>query len=289
MFLKRVERRSAASTVRTARDSEPTADSHRAEFQRLEPRVLFDLSMAFEGLFNASKFPGNQSETALAINKTNQNNIFVSSNFGAFREVDQGPNDPIAETGIFTTFSLDAGATWTPRVIATGADAFPIACCDPSAAFDHFGNLYFVYLGMEPGTQRTSIVVLLSTDGGQTFGMHEQIFGEQPSEPVSVDRCEVTTGTLPDGSAAIWVTYVDFSSTAFTITATGARATGLGTVEDFGPRQRIPQGGPGTGAEKQKLLPRQPPNGQQPLNHIPLLFFFSLEDARPPPALILTT
>ena len=283
MFLKRVERRSAASAVRTARDSElATADFRRAEFQRaefqrLEPRVLFDLSMAFDGLFNASKYPGNQSETAVAINKTNANNIFVSSNYGAFREADQGPNDPIAETGIFTAFTLDGGVTWTPRIIGTdnaepigvSDDGFPIACCDPSAAFDHFGNLYFSYLAMEPLTQRTSVIVLLSTDGGQTFGLHEQIFGEQPSEPVSVDRNEVTTGVLPDGSAAVWVSYVDFSSTAYTISATGARATGLGTVEDFGPRQKLPQGGPGTGAEKPHNIahPNVGPEGQVAVAH----------------------
>ena len=135
MFRKRVERRSAASMVRTARGFDAAgADFQRAELQRLEPRVMFDVSMAFEGLFNASKFPGNQSETAVAINKANQNNIFASSNYGAFREVDQGPNDPIAETGIFTTVSLDNGATWTPRVLGTdnngdlvSDDGFPIA------------------------------------------------------------------------------------------------------------------------------------------------------------------
>ena len=270
MSWKRVERRSAASAVRTARGFDvAAADSQPAQFQRLEPRVLFDVSMAFEGLFNASKFPGNQSETAVAINKTNMNNIFVSSNYGAFREADQGPNDPISETGIFTAFSLDNGATWTPRVLADGDDGFPIACCDPSAAYDHFGNLYFVYLAMEPVTQRSSIVVLLSTDGGQTFGLHESIIGEQPSEPVAVDRCEVTTATLPDGSAAVWVTYVDFSSTAFTISATGARATGLGTVGAFGVRQKLPQGGPGTGAEKPHNIahPSIGPEGQVAVAH----------------------
>src|SRR5688500_1161739 len=98
MFLKRVERRSAASMVRTARDSEPAADCPRARLQRLEPRVALDLSMRFEGLFHASEFPGHQSETALAIHQSHPNHLFVSSNFGAFREVDQGPNAPIAES-----------------------------------------------------------------------------------------------------------------------------------------------------------------------------------------------
>ena len=256
MFRKRVERRPAASAVRSGHHGHTNGRRAAGEFQRLEPRTLFAVSLAFEGLVNASKYAGNQSETAIAINHVNPNNIFASSNYGAFKEPDQGPNDPIAETGIFTTFSIDGGATWTPRVIGTdnvapfnvSDDGFPIACCDPSAAYDDFGNLYFVYLGMEPLTQRTSIVILLSTDGGASFVTHAQIFGEQPTEPIAVDRCEVTTGRLADGSSAVYVSYVDFSSTAFTISAVGAVATGLGVVGPFSAPQKLPQGGPGTGA-----------------------------------------
>ena len=598
MFRKRVERQSAASAVRSNRHVEtaPAGSRYAAAadpVQRLEPRQLFAVSLAFEGLFNASKFPGNQSETAIAINRTNPNNIFAASNYGAFREPDQGPNDPIAETGIFTTFSLDNGATWTPRVMAkddafpigvsddnsnaagarpigdinltdtaggttadvtvgalatdaagmtyainlgpgnriqiatlsfptapvgaqgqvtattvadvyapvasaggaalnggvgaiggadfnpvdgrlyftvtglpggntpnsdllfsvdvnpalsraqreasvalvgnfgtaalgiadvtgitfdrvatgvrligilgsgggnqifssdltdvtivnpvavtaqnnstgprgsigaiqvhrdtpdapndviaiasgiptapgaafrigtdgvaielgplantvgatgespagiafvpslldpftlrpgayVGVDAttdelfyvdtrdrvFPVACCDPSAAYDQFGNLYFAYLAMDPITQRSSIAVLASVDNGQNFFQIAELFGEQPTEPVSVDRCEVVAAPLPDGTAGVWVTYVDFSSTAFTITAAGMNATGLGAYGTtdvaargpFNTPQKLPQGGPGTGATLPHNLahPSVGPNGEVTVAH----------------------
>src|SRR4051812_46577617 len=243
MYRQRVERQPAASAVRSGRgnDQSPAQFIAADAVLQLEPRTLFAVAMAFEGLVNAAKFPGNQSETAIAINHTNQNNIFIASNYGAFQEPDQGPNDPIAETGIFTTFSLDGGTTWTPRVIATdnlapigvSDDGFPIACCDPSAAFDDFGNLYFVYLNMEPLTQQTSVVVLVSTDGGQTFAEKGRFFGDNPSVPIGTDRCEVTTARLPDGTSAVWVSFADFGTTdpvtglSETITAVGASVTGL--------------------------------------------------------------
>jgi hypothetical protein len=268
MYRQRVERRPAASAVRSGRGNDQSPARLRTDFVgadavlQLEPRTLFAVAMSFEGLVNASKFPGNQSETAVAINHANQNNIFIASNYGAFQEPDQGPNDPIAETGIFTTFSLDGGTTWTPRVIATdnlapigvSDDGFPIACCDPSAAFDDFGNLYFVYLNMEPLTQQTSVVVLVSTDGGQTFAEKGRFFGDNPSVPIGTDRCEVTTARLPDGTSAVWVSFADFGTTdpvtglSETITAVGAPVTGLGAIGDFGTPEKLPQGGPRTGA-----------------------------------------
>ena len=249
MLRKRVERRSAASAVRSSRGFDLTgaASPAPADVQSLEARTLFAVAMTFEALVNASKYPGNQSESAIAINRANPNNLFAASNFGAFKEEDQGPNDPISETGIFTTFSLDNGVTWTPRVLATGTDGFPVACCDPSAAFDDFGNLFFIYLAIDPVTQENSIVVLLSTDGGQTFAQSAQFAGD-PTDPGNVDRCEVTTARLPDGTGAVWVSFVDFGGTVFSQVAVGAPVTGLGLVGPWGAPQVIPQSGPGSGA-----------------------------------------
>lgn len=249
MFRKVVGRRGAASAVRTTSGIGPSSASlvPAGEVQALEARTLFAVSMTFEALVNSSKSPGNQSETAIAISRTNPNHIFAASNYGAFREPDQGPNDPISESGIFTTFSLDGGATWTPRVIADGDDGFPVACCDPAAAFDDFGNLYFVYLSIDPVTQMNSIVVLLSTDSGQTFTQSAQYFGD-PNDPGNVDRCEVATAKLPDGTGSVWISYVDFGGTVFSQAAAGAPVTGLGAVGPWTPQQVIPQGGPGSGA-----------------------------------------
>ena len=243
MDVKRVERPAAAMENGSAFETAGAAD-----VEPLEARRLFAIGLALETLVNASKFPANQSETAVAFDRTNNNRIFISSNHGAFREPDQGPNDPISEQGIFISNSLDGGATWNPRLLAAGNDEFPTACCDPSAAYDDFGNLFFVYLSMDPLSQRTSVVVLLSADGGNTFTQVSEIFGDQPSEPISVDRCEVATGAGPTPETrSVWVSYVDFSSTAFTESAAGALVTGLGQVGAF-TRHQLPQGGPGTGA-----------------------------------------
>ncbi len=254
MELKRVERHGAASVNRSAYDI-GAAKAGETTLEPLEARRLFAVSIALESLVNASKFPANQSETAITVDRNNPNRIFASSNYGAFREPDQGPNDPIAETGIFITNSLDGGATWNPRVIATdndsdnvGDDGFPIACCDPAAAYDDFGNLFFVYLNIDTLSQRASITVLLSTDGGNTFTTAAQIFSDQLNEPVSVDRCEVATGPGPTpDTRSVWVSYVDFGSTTFSESAAGALITGLGQVGPF-TRHVLPQGGPGTGA-----------------------------------------
>src|SRR5688500_7684079 len=119
MDVKRVERPAAASEHRSDRGVGAADGAGGATaVEPLEARRLFAVSIALEALVNASKLPANQSETAVAFDRNNPNRIFVSSNHGAFREPDQGPNDPIAEQGIFVSNSLDGGATWSPRVMA---------------------------------------------------------------------------------------------------------------------------------------------------------------------------
>jgi hypothetical protein len=270
MQWKRVERRRAASAVRSTFGRTPTADltgaasgsaTHAAAaVQPLEPRTLFSVSLSFETLVNASKNPFNQSETAIAINPTNPNNVFMSSNHGAFVVADQGPNDPIAETGIFTSVTTNGGATWTTMVIATdndgndiSDDGFPIACCDPSAAFDDFGNLFYAYLAFPGNTGDTSIVVLMSTDGGFNFTkvIEYRGGGADPQNPTdnrggNVDRCEITTARLPDGSTGIALTFVDFNPSVDAMQCATATATGLGVVGPW-TLHTLPQSGVGAG------------------------------------------
>ena len=289
MHRKLVERRSAASAVRSTSRVGPTSPAFASvrpapdvDVHPLEPRLLFALQASFEALVNASKFPGNQSETAIAFNRANPNQVFASSNYGAFKEPDQGPNDPISETGIFTTFSTDGGATWTPRVIAmdnTGPqgvpdgvsdDGFPIACCDPAAAFDDFGNLHFVYLAMDPFTGATSIVVLLSADGGQTFAkvIEYRGGGANPLDPDdfrggSVDRCEVAVSKLPDGTSLLAVTFVDFDFSVDAMQCAMAPVTGLGQVGQWS-LFSLPQSGFGAGGSSPANVghPGIGPNGE---------------------------
>jgi hypothetical protein len=214
------------------------------------------VSLQFEGLVNASRFPLNQTETAIAINRVDTNKIFLASNQGAFVGTDEGPNDPINETGLFISRSSDNGTTWTPRIIAADADGngvsddgFPIACCDPSVSYDEFGNLFLAYIARNPLSGATSTVVLTSADDGQTFTM----IGDFHGEGSLIDRCEVTAA-----HGQVWVTFVDFLATSpdhpgetDSEMAVGAPVTGLGQVGQFITPQQLPQSGPASGGQHQ--------------------------------------
>src|SRR5205814_2051589 len=104
---------------------------------------------------------GNESEEAIAINPTNPSNIVILTN--------------IAEgfSGLFKAVTFDGGATWTTDIIATGLteddpnDPLGDSCCDPSIAFDEFGNLFVSYLY----DIENDVPIGLSTDGGLTIDL----------------------------------------------------------------------------------------------------------------------
>src|SRR5437763_2903265 len=146
-------------------------------FCRILPSVLaIALIGSFAGMFlagspvqaqisggtdiNLSKLAGDQSECAVAKNPTNKLQIFVLCNNNA-------------GAGLFAARSTDGGGSWTypdaaDKTIADGGNVAtqgPAACCDPTLSWDTFGNLFVSYL--DPNA--TTVVVLLSTDGGQTF------------------------------------------------------------------------------------------------------------------------
>src|SRR5512133_3418 len=79
---------------------------------------------------DVSQRAGNESEEAIAVNPTNPNNIVIFTN--------------IAEgaAGMFLATSFDGGNTWNSRIVGEGNDVFGDTCCDPSAAFDEYGNLF---------------------------------------------------------------------------------------------------------------------------------------------------
>ncbi len=168
------------------------------------------------GNINVSRMPGNQAETTSAVNPTNPNNVVIVSNvqFG---------------NQLFEGFTLD-GVNWTSRVIADGTDELGLACCDPSAAFDEFGNLFLVYLD----SKAHNVQLALSTDGGATFRFLKAVeLAKSVGNPEAnkwgapVDQPTVTTG-----AGSVWVTWKIFSSTK-PIQAAGARVTGLGQVGAF--------------------------------------------------------
>src|SRR5947207_2893815 len=81
---------------------------------------------------DVSQRVGNESEEAIAVNPTNPNNIVM------FTNIAEGTN------GMFLAVSFDGGATWTRRIVGQN-DVLGDTCCDPSLAFDEYGNLFMTY------------------------------------------------------------------------------------------------------------------------------------------------
>jgi len=180
---------------------------------------------------NTSKLAGEQSECAVAKNPTNKLQLFVLCNNNA-------------GVGLFAARSIDGGVTWTypdpaDKTIADGGNVAtqgPAACCDPTLSWDTFGNLFVSYL--DPNG--TTVVVLLSTDGGQTFSnITPATFG--PFCAFCVDQPTIVTGntTAIGAPVAVWVVWHQNPS-AGPMVAGGAAVTGLGAVGAFSAPQNIP-------------------------------------------------
>ena len=216
--------------------------------ESLEPRSLLDATVTLGTplLVNVSRKPGQQSEGTIAIDPANPSRVFAASN----------------ETGVslFGATSADGGATWSTREFAGGADGLPQACCDPSAAWDAFGNLFFAYLAVDTD----AVVVLLSTDGGQTFRQVGAFTGDNDQPTVAV------------GAGSVWVA---FNRDGAGPTAYGAAVTGPGLVGRFGrprpvDRRGDPPGDPeprnvgdiAVGPGGQVLMTYQSPRPEGPSN-----------------------
>jgi hypothetical protein len=101
------------------------------------------------------------------------------------------------------------------------------ACCDPTLAWDTFGNLYLGYLD----SGRDDVEVLISTDSGATFN-HLATFSGSVDQPTVV----AANTSAPGAPVAVWVVWNQLGQ----MRARGARVTGLGMVGAFGPLQSIP-------------------------------------------------
>jgi hypothetical protein len=170
----------------------------------LEGRKLLSGAVAN---INIGKMPGNQAEGAIVVDRANPSKMFVATN------IDVGD-------GMMVATSSDAGQTWNRRTIANDKDGLPAACCDPSANFDSFGNLFLTYLN----NNTDEVVLLRSTDGGQNFTMLSEFHG-------NIDQPTVTTG--PGG---VWVEW----DTADGIAVAGAADNGLGDTGAFSKEQVLP-------------------------------------------------
>jgi ketosteroid isomerase-like protein len=167
---------------------------------------------------NVSQLMGDQEECAIAKDPTNERQLFSLCN-----------ND----TGLFASRSTDGGVTWTypdsdDKAIADGdVGQGPQACCDPSLAWDRFGNLFITYLGSS-----RNIVTIVSIDGGVTFSNLAN-WG-----PASVDQPTVVAAntSAPGAPVAVWIVWNQSDE----MVARGAAVTGLGTFGAFGALQKIP-------------------------------------------------
>lgn len=191
----------------------------------MEPRRLFSvqpLPTTAQPLASApvvTAFPnvdvapiaGNQSEPAIAVDPSNPNRLFMAS------------NTDVGDLGLTAAYSTDGGATWATRTIAGGDDGFPGGCCDPSATFDAFGNLFFSYLADDDAE------VLVSTDGGATFAFNKA-FGHDADQP-----------TVTAGDGMVWITY-DKGNNVY---AAGAPVTGPGQVGAWGEPVKLKGSGGG--------------------------------------------
>jgi len=186
---------------------------------------------------NVSHMPGNQAETTVAVNPTNPNNVVIVSNvqFG---------------NRLFEGFTLD-GLHWTSRQIADGTDSLGVACCDPSAAFDEFGNLFLTYLD----SKAHDVQLALSTDGGASFRSLKTV--EQTNTQANPEAnkwgAPVDQPTVTTGAGSVWVTWKIFSSTK-PVQASGAPVMGLGRVGDF----VAPEDAPGSKAAIVLINPSGP-------------------------------
>src|ERR1051325_4758026 len=185
---------------------------------------------------NESVRSGNDSESFIVVNPTNANNLVAFSNLAT-------------ANSIFRGYSTDGGATWTRGTVASN-----VACCDGQAAWDAFGNLFLVYIN----SSVNQINVILSTDGGVTFGA-----------PLTVGTGSVDQPSIAVGNGSVWV---DWNSSG-NMVARGAPVTGLGTFGPFGAQQAIPSAsgsfggiavGPGPNGGKVIVTYQSPTGGQGP-------------------------
>lgn len=170
-----------------------------------ESRTLLTLTVGPN--VDISQFAGNEDESAIIVNPNDPMQLFASSNHEA--------------GGLLAKYSSDGGLTWqnsngNDELIADGNDNLVDACCDPTLAWDTFGNLYISYISGD----LNEIPIAISTDGGATFAPLTSISGG------NVDQPTLTTGPGLNGAdQSLWITY-DQGGTQ----ARGASVTGLGAV-----------------------------------------------------------
>jgi len=161
---------------------------------------------------DVSQKTGTDSECATAANPANPNQVFAFCN--------------TTGAGMLAARSTDGGATWfypdpTDKTIVDGDPGQGAsACCDPTLAWDTFGNLFITYINASVN----GIVTILSTDGGATFSDLVTFTG-------SVDQPTVVAVNTTQPGAPVMVQIVWNQSGA--MVGRAAPVTGLGAVGAF--------------------------------------------------------
>ncbi len=185
-----------------------------AGIARAKPTLDFPITNV-----DVSQRSGNESEEAIAVNPTNPNNIVIFTNIAE------------GDRGMFLAVSFDGGTTWDTRIVGEN-DILGDTCCDPSLAFDEYGNLFINYLYNVENT----VPIALSTDGGLTFNVIAKI--AKPTSSLSGQKAGgerrglfrfVDQPTITAAHGEVWVTF----NAGGPIFAAGAPVTGLGQVGAF--------------------------------------------------------
>lgn len=175
-----------------------------------------------------SGFADNEAETTVAVNPANPNNVVVVSNFQT-------------ADALMESVSFDGGATWSARMIADGSDGLGVACCDPNAAFDQYGNFFLVYLDLRAKKVQTAY----STDGGLTLRFLATLDHTDQSNPMANGKkwgAGTDQPSLATGPGGTWFVYKMFSQGGQLLQVRGLPVSGLG---QFGPLS-APQSVPGS-------------------------------------------
>ena len=175
---------------------------------------------------NMSRMPLNQQEVSIVINPNNPDELFSFSNHEVL-----GP-------GMFAAYSKDGGQTWYSTagpgdlipgdfIFADGNDDLLPACCDPTVAWDEFGNLFLAYIDL---VANFTIEIAISLDGGATFEFLDSlgVRGDQPTLAVGPGSA--------GAPGSLWVTYNDDRAEVPGILAHGAPVFGLNSVGTFQPQ-----------------------------------------------------
>src|SRR5258706_10431523 len=166
-----------------------------------------------------------ESEQTIAVNPTNPKNVVIVTNIEG------------AAPGLFAAVSFDGGSTWAKRIIGNN-DNLGDACCDPSLAFDEYGNLFLTYLY----NVEISVPIALSLDGGLNFNLITNVVKPPKSAVTAATRDSrglfryVDQPTITAANGAVWIV-VNAGGGMF---ATGAPVSGFGQVGSFFAGEAVP-------------------------------------------------